>query len=282
MSSPRVVHVTDTALMVAAARAIETARADAIVRDPLAERLAGLRGMALAGTMTSPEWMGLGVGLRCREIDDMLLEAIAAEDIRTVVLLGAGLDTRPWRLALPPALRWIEVDFADMLDYKDKLLAGEPPRCRRERIATDLTDPKQRQAVFAAAGPEPGLMITEGLLLYLPAATTQALATESVRLSGIRHWLLDIAASSLMRNAHQGKLEDVEQVRAKDRVEGRPILDLAERTGWSIVARSAYAAEGFAIAAARGLPVLPDPEPATDDPCGIYRLTHSLHKAMPG
>jgi len=38
-------HVSDTALMVAAARAMETARPDGLVRDPYAERLAGERGM---------------------------------------------------------------------------------------------------------------------------------------------------------------------------------------------------------------------------------------------
>jgi len=34
----------------------------------------------------------------------------------------------------PPDLRWIEIDFADMLDYKDALMSEETPRCRRERI----------------------------------------------------------------------------------------------------------------------------------------------------
>lgn len=270
---PRVEHVSDTALMVAAARALETARADGVVRDPLAERLAGARGLALARTLTSPDWMGIGVGLRCRTIDEMLLDAVATLGIRTVVILGAGLDTRAWRLDLPPHLRWIDVDFAEILDYKVEMLASERPRCRWERVAADLTDAAQRQAMFAAAGSELGLMVTEGLLLYLPASSTQALAIESVQRSGIRHWLLDIAASNLMRNAHHGRLDDIEKVRARDRVEGRPILDLVERHGWSLAARRGYAEEGFAVAASRGLTVLPnaDAVAASDDPCGIYR-----------
>jgi len=280
-SQPRVEHVTDTALMVAAARALETARADGVVRDPLAQRLAGARGMALARTLTSPEWLGIGVGLRCRIIDEMLLEAIATEGIQTVVILGAGLDTRAWRLDVPPQLRWIEVDFADILEYKAEMLAGEKPRCRRECLAADLTDAAQRQAVFAAAGSEPGLIVTEGLLLYLPASSTEALATESVRWSGIRRWIIDIAASNLMRNAHVGKLDDIEKVRAQDRVEGRPILDMVERHGWSLAARRSYADEGFAIAAARGLTVLPGAEAvAADDPSGIYGYRHTGSSAV--
>lgn len=273
----RVEHVSDTALMVAAARAAETARADGVVRDPFAARLAGERGAALAQKLLAPGWLGIGVGLRCRTIDDMLVDAIREQGIRTVVLLGAGLDTRAWRLDLPAELRWIEVDFAPILEYKAQILSAERPRCRLERMPADLTVESERQAVWAAAGAEPGLMVTEGLLLYLPAGTTKALATEPPRSSGIRQWLLDIAASNLMQHAHQGKLEDIERVRAQDRVEGQGILDLVVRHGWRQMGRRAYTREGFAIARSRGLSVTAEAieEAARNDPSGIYLYEHS-------
>ena len=268
----RIEHVSDTALITAVGRALETARADGIVRDPFAEKLAGARGAALAHILASQEWMGIAIGLRCRVIDEMLTEAIATYGIRVVVLLGAGLDTRPWRLDLPPELRWIEVDFQGILDYKTELLASERPRCRLERMAADLTDATERQAVFAAAGNQPGLILTEGLLLYLPASTTGALATEPMRLSGIRYWLLDIAASVLTRNAHWNQIEDIERVRAQDRVEGQGILDLVQRNSWSLTARRGYADEGFRIAASRGLKATKEAAGpvSEDDPSGIY------------
>jgi len=270
-SETRVEHVSDTSLMTAAGRALETARADGVVRDPLAERLAGSRGAALAHNLYSPEWMGITVGLRCRVIDEMLAEAIVAHGIQVVVILGAGLDTRPYRLDLPPSLRWIEVDFPGLLNYKSQLLAFEKPKCHLERMAADLTDAIQRQAVFSAAGSQPGLILTEGLLLYLPRSTTDALATEPVRLSGIRYWLLDVAASVLMRNAHRGDFDDVEKVRAKDRVQGQEIVNLVHRNGWRLKAKRSYTNEAFAIAASRGLEALPDSaKPAADDPSGIY------------
>jgi O-methyltransferase involved in polyketide biosynthesis len=80
------------------------------------------------------------------------LEALASRPIATVVSVGCGLDTRPWRLELPRDLRWVEVDFADMLDYKDALMSAETPRCRRERITADLNDAAQRRTIYAAAG----------------------------------------------------------------------------------------------------------------------------------
>jgi methyltransferase (TIGR00027 family) len=258
MSEIRVEHVSDTALIVAAARAAETQRPDGVVRDPFAARLAGGRGVALLGNLRANDWLGiLVVGLRARRIDELLLQAIAEHGIRTVVVLGAGLDARAWRLDLPRDLRWIEVDFAPILDYKDGILASAEPRCRRERMAVDLTVASDRQVVWAAAGNEPGLILTEGLLLYLPARITEALAAEPPRLSGIRHWLLDIAPSAVMRHAHQERMEEIEKVRAPDRVEGQQILDLAVRHGCGLLARRDYMREGFAVATARGLNVPP-------------------------
>lgn len=273
MSEVHVEHVSDTALIVAAARAIETTRPDGVLRDPFAERLAGARGMALLGRLRLNDWLGIGVvGLRARSIDDMLLQAIAAHGIRTVVLLGAGLDARAWRLDLPRDLRWIEADFAPILDYKDGILASEKPRCRRERMAADLTVASERQAVWAAAGNDPGLIITEGLLLYLPARVTEALATEPPRHSGIRHWLLDIAPTAVMRHAHQERMEEIEKVRAPDRVEGAQILELAERKGCHRLAWHNYTREAFAVAAARGITISEEmiAEAVANDPSGIY------------
>lgn len=39
-----------------------------------------------------------------------------------VVLLGSGLDSRPWRLALPPGVAWFEVDRRDVLAAKTRRL----------------------------------------------------------------------------------------------------------------------------------------------------------------
>ena len=180
-------NVSDTALMVAACRALETDSDVGFVRDPFAARLAGDRGVAILNALPHPEMFRFGIGLRSRFLDELLLEALASGEISTVLSLGCGLDTRPWRLEFPAELRWLEVDFPDMLDYKDGLMAGETPRCRRERLSADLNDANERLALYQAAGEAPGLMITEGLLMYLPAATVEALAREPFAHSGITH-----------------------------------------------------------------------------------------------
>jgi methyltransferase (TIGR00027 family) len=123
----KITHVSDTALMAAAGRALESEAPDGFVRDPFAARLAGDRGMAILQALPYPGLLCFGVGLRSRFVDELLLEALASQPITTVLSVGCGLDTRPWRLELPSGLRWIEADFADMLDYKDALMSAEPP-----------------------------------------------------------------------------------------------------------------------------------------------------------
>src|SRR5579884_3410155 len=124
---PEIEHVSDTALLVAACRALETELPDGFVRDPFAGRLAGERGKAIATSVPQVGLMQLGVGLRSHFMDELLGVAMG-DGVDTVLNLGAGLDTRPWRLDLPADLRWIEVDFPAMLDYKAAALAGAEPR----------------------------------------------------------------------------------------------------------------------------------------------------------
>uniref|UniRef100_A0A383VJH4 S-adenosyl-L-methionine-dependent methyltransferase n=1 Tax=Tetradesmus obliquus TaxID=3088 RepID=A0A383VJH4_TETOB len=50
-----------------------------------------------------------------------LLQHVAEHGLpscKQVVLLGSGMDTRPWRLALPPGIAWFEVDRHDVLAAK--------------------------------------------------------------------------------------------------------------------------------------------------------------------
>jgi methyltransferase (TIGR00027 family) len=109
--------VSDTALWVAACRAIETERPDALFRDPLAGRLAGERGRQIAMTLSHGKATIWSVAIRTVVVDAFVTTATAA-GVDTIVNLGAGLDTRPHRMDLPGSLRWIEVDYPSIIDTK--------------------------------------------------------------------------------------------------------------------------------------------------------------------
>ena len=277
-SSGEITHVSDTALMVAACRALESECADGFVHDPFAARLSGERGMAMLRAMPHPEMMRFGIGVRTHFLDELLLEALASHPIATVLSVGCGLDTRPWRLELPPELRWIEVDFTDMLDYKDSFLSPEQPRCRRERVSADLNDAAERRAMLSAAGSGPALMITEGLLMYLPAATVDALAAEACPENGVEHWISDVTTTAFAKAINMDTNRSVRHVQASDFLQGEQILDRLRDHGWVSAARRSYMTDmGFAMERIRRLmgdrPQPPGPPPvAPDDPTGVHRF----------
>jgi len=238
----KIAHVSDTALMIAACRAHEHELEDAFVHDPFASRLAGDRGVAILGALPYSNVLRLGIAIRTRFVDELLLDTLATHSIATVLSVGCGLDTRPWRLDLSPDLRWIEIDFADVLDYKDGLMSGERSRCRRERLTVDLNDAAQRRSMYEAAGSTSAIMITEGLLLYLPAPTVDALATEAPAHSGIAHWISDIttAAFSKVLGGGADTMQPIRHVQAPDALKGEQILEVLQRHGWKTSAMRSY------------------------------------------
>jgi methyltransferase (TIGR00027 family) len=187
--------VSDTALIVAYARAVETERTDAVFRDPLARSLAGERGKKMYDKIQGDYSLGWLVSTRTWILDSLIQQAIQ-NGVDTVLNLAAGLDTRPYRMELPPDLRWIEVDLSGILAYKQEKLACDTPVCRLERIPLDLTLGSQRQQVLAAATATAHrvLAITEGLLVYLPPRQVEAIAIDLAQQPAVVSWLSDLVS----------------------------------------------------------------------------------------
>jgi len=185
-------HVTDTAFWVASYRALESERPDALFRDPLADLLSGEKGRLIARNMPDHRTMAFIMPLRTTAIDRLIASAIA-RGADTVLNLGAGLDTRPYRMALPRELRWIEADFPSMIAYKDEKLAAVQPLCDFERVAIDLSDRAARQALIARVGREAQsvLVITEGVIIYLPDDEVGRLAEDLRAVPTMRFWIQD-------------------------------------------------------------------------------------------
>jgi len=156
-----------TAKWIAAARARESARPDRLFDDPFAAALAGQAGFEmLARSEAASGGENVFLPIRTRYFDD-LLARVAADQ---VVLPGAGMDTRAYRLPLPDGTQVFELDRADVLEEKERILAeaGAVARSARHAIDVDLTDAWTEELL--AAGFEPGrrsIWIAEGLLFYL-------------------------------------------------------------------------------------------------------------------
>lgn len=198
-------NVSDTARWVAVYRAMETARADAIFRDPYADRLAGERGRQIAGEMKRGKQMAWAMIVRTAVFDEMILDRIRNHGVDTVINLAAGLDTRAWRLDLPPTLRWFDVDLPEMSAYKASLMRDERPVCQYDAIAVDLTSDTERTELLRRVGgvARTALVVTEGLLIYLTDQQVASLGRALHAVPSLRWWIADVASPQLLEIMHR-------------------------------------------------------------------------------
>ncbi len=180
--------VGSTAVMVAAARAGETAKPDPLIRDPYAEVLVAGVGPGIWDFVRSEEFaakvaeadaevaailthMGNYQAVRTHFFDAFFADAMAV-GIRQVVILASGLDARAYRLPWPPETVVYEIDQPKVLEYKAARMAehGALPSAQRHAVAIDLRQdwPTALRAAGFDTG-KPTAWLAEGLLMYLPA-----------------------------------------------------------------------------------------------------------------
>ena len=194
-------NVSDTARWVAVYRAMESARPDALFRDPYADRLAGERGHQILASLKQGRTYAWPMIVRTAIFDEIILDAVRTRQADLVVNLAAGLDARPWRLPLPPELHWVDVDLPGILNYKTEMLRDEKPVCRYEAVTLDLREAEARRALFArlGAGAKRAIVVTEGLLIYLDPEQVAALATDLRAQPSFQEWLIDLGSPELLK-----------------------------------------------------------------------------------
>lgn len=184
-------HVSDTAFWVAYYRMIETERPDALFCDDRAKILIGDRGAALAQSLHSlSEITQFHVVIRTALIDRFIV-SLVQNGVDTILCLGAGLDTRPYRLSFSSDVKWIEVDYPHLIEFKNRVLAGENSSMKIERISLDLADRQARQDLFARIGRSSNqvLVLTEGVLGYLSETQVGELADDLYAQRSFQFWI---------------------------------------------------------------------------------------------
>lgn len=207
MTDDTIHDISDTALWIAGYRAKETALPNPVFNDFLAARLAGDRGMQMAEDMPQAEAMFFAMVVRTSGIDRLVTEAIA-KGVDTVINLGAGLDTRPYRMSLPAELNWIEVDFPKIIDYKTRLIT-EKTVCRLQRYAVDLSNDAEREKLFTQLGQETkkALIITEGVIGYLTPEQASILSRSIYAIPSFQYWIMDFSQGK-MRNQYRKEIKE--------------------------------------------------------------------------
>jgi methyltransferase (TIGR00027 family) len=180
---------------------MESERPDALFQDPYARALAGERAERIVASLPKGKSMSWPMVVRTAVMDELIRQAVERDGVDTVLNLAAGLDARPYRLPLPSSLRWIEVDFPDVIAYKREQLAGAKPVCQLEQVGLDLTDIPRRQGLFAGIGSASTqvLVVSEGLLIYLTPEQVGALAEDLAAPTTFRWWITDLTGPRILK-----------------------------------------------------------------------------------
>lgn len=189
-----------TAVMVALARAAETASADPLIRDQFAEPLVSTPELEGVREQVAAWWSGADAddpdgAVRAQEMInyqavrthffDAYFADAAAAGIRQVVILAAGLDSRAYRLDWPAGVTVYEIDLPKVLEYKAQTLVGHAPTAERRPVPVDLRhDWPQALRDNGFDTSQPTAWLAEGLLPFLPAAAQEALFASIDALSG--------------------------------------------------------------------------------------------------
>jgi methyltransferase (TIGR00027 family) len=237
--------VGSTAVMVAAARAAETARDDRLISDPYADILVSGVGTgswsymlddSIAAKLSDVDAEAAALfrqmrtyqAVRTHFFDAFFTDAVAA-GIRQVVILASGLDSRAYRLDWPAGTIVYEIDQPKVLEYKAATLAshGVRPAALRHEVPVDLRfdwPTALRDKGFDVT--RPTAWLAEGLLMYLPADAQDRLFEQITQLAaaGSR-----IAVETVGRHAPQRRAQMRERFeRIRDQLGFEDSVDVAD------------------------------------------------------
>jgi len=128
------------------------------------------------------------IAIRTLWFDHQVTVAIQ-KGIKQFVNLGAGMDTRAYRFDYAEGSHFYEVDFPEVLEYKNSVLekAGFQPKCVRHCLTADITQEGwiERLKEHGYNPQEPTLWFMEGLTMYLEEKDNKDMFTKALASSGV-------------------------------------------------------------------------------------------------
>jgi O-methyltransferase involved in polyketide biosynthesis len=165
------IHLTkekETMLLALYSRAMESRSKDPLLRDVMAEE--AIERIDYDFERTKPSHVeSLQVVLRAKHLDLWTEEFLAYHPDARVLHLGCGLDSRAYRVDPPPGVLWIDVDYPDVIELRQKLY---PERAGYCMIGSSVTDPGWLDEV---PKDRPAWIVAEGLTYYLSESDLKTL-----------------------------------------------------------------------------------------------------------
>ncbi len=201
----RLGDVPETMLITLWARAVETGRPDAILRDPAAVDL--LERIDYDFSRFQGVWMSqVGVAVRSAILDRAVKSFLDRRPDAVIVNLGAGLDTRFHRLGDPRIRLWYDLDLPEAIELRRRLMEETPVN---RFIGVSVLDESWMEQIQDDGAPV--LILAEGLLMYFSEPVVRQLFRRLAHRFGGGEMFLETLAPFLVGKArHHDSLRKTE------------------------------------------------------------------------
>lgn len=159
--------VSRTAFYTAGVRMLDAAGPRPVCGDTYARVFMDDEALNLFERFKSFHYPNISNVYRHRIIDDLVRDRLRTGPNLRVVLIGAGFDSRAYRL---DGGRWFEVDEPQLIAYKNERLPVEQCGNPLARIAIDFAGESLDAKLEPLRTGEPTLIIVEGVFMYLEQA----------------------------------------------------------------------------------------------------------------
>ena len=152
--------IEETPYLTLCGRALDNQLPNPILADPMARQLVSTLGYDCGRFRLSTSPI-INIAHRAKKLDQVARGFIARHPNAVGLDLGAGLDSRVFRLDPPAGVDWYDIDYPEVITARRQLLAQ---RAHAHGIGADLTDPDWLDAI---PGDRPAVIVADGLMAFL-------------------------------------------------------------------------------------------------------------------
>ena len=156
--------ISNTAYYCCGVRMLDAAHPRSLCNDHFAKRFLDARGMQIFEPFRSEKMPNISNTVRCYIIDEAIRSQLVAHPNSLIISIGAGFDSRPYRIA---GGEWVEIDEPQLIEYKNEKLpiAGCPNSLTR--ISIDFANETLIEKLAAYRTQQNIILAIEGVFMYL-------------------------------------------------------------------------------------------------------------------
>lgn len=148
---------------------------------------------------------------RHRIIDDLLRQELSADPNLRIVLIGAGFDTRAYRLK---GGKWAELDEPQIITYKNERLPINECNNELQRIPINFSTDSLEQKLLQFSTGAPVVVVIEGVFMYLRKDVIEHLLNTLRHLFGNHKLICDLMSREFLEKYARTLHEKIVQIGA--------------------------------------------------------------------